>query len=117
MAINTTGHDHAPEIDSDWEKYHEGWFDFICRRGEEVCEQTFVTEWDFNLFIEEKENHELKDEYEEREREAEEQTLALIGEESNRTYNEYGLDDFGSDETLGEAEQYLSFDADDSNDG
>ena len=50
-----------PELDKSWETCHEGWFNFVCQKGEAICEPAFASEYDacqywdeeFDMYIEE----------------------------------------------------------------
>jgi hypothetical protein len=45
--------DQAPEIDDKWGKHHDGWFEYICLKGDEICEPPFPSGHDADLYWDE----------------------------------------------------------------
>jgi hypothetical protein len=51
----------ALQINKEWEKYHEGWFEHICRTGDAICEPAFASEYEAHLYWDEEHDQHLQE--------------------------------------------------------
>ena len=65
MATKIIDGNHTSETFNNWEKYHEGWFDYVCRKGDEICAPAFVSEHEARVYWDEEYDEYLEEYIEE----------------------------------------------------